>query len=191
MYACVYVCMPDREAFQHLPPPCTLKHGHRHDTQPRGHTTWQPRTRDAHKDTSPHSCTGVALKPLPPRPSPPLSYPGSAHCHAANQPLGRWGHVGVSGFWVACCAQDTPPPTSYPNLGNGARWGQEGWTPSAQKVGSQWSRPGVFPGEWAPLLALMWVSLQRGPSTQQGHLLLTWGQQARELWPLEVLGPLP
>ena len=101
------------------------------------------------------------------------------------------GHVGVLALgWLV--VRKTPRPQLPSSIwGMGPGGGGGGWTPWAQKVGSQWSRPGVFPGEPAPLPALMWVSLRRGPSTQQGHLLLTWDQQAMELCPLDVVGPLP
>lgn len=209
VYACVYVCVPDREAFQHLPPPCAITHGHRRDTQPRGNATWQPRMRDAHRTQAhtrarvsqpvPSPCqvlirrlTSCALEAPPTISVPSTRYLGSAHWTrrkpASRPAVATWESLALG--WLAV---RKTPRSQLPNSiwGMGPGGGGGGWTPWAQKVGSQRSRPGVFPGEPAPLPALTWVSLRRGPSTQQGHLLLTWDQQAMELCPLDVLGPLP
>ena len=136
--------------------------------------------------------TACALEAPPTTSVPSTHYLGSAHwtCRKpASRPAGStWESLALG--WLT--VRKTPRPQLPISIwGMGPGGGGGGWTLWAQKVGRQWSRPGIFPGELAPLPALTWVSLRRGPSTQQGHLLLTWDQQAMELCPLDVVGPLP
>ena len=176
---CMYVCMPDREAFQHLPPPCALMHGHRRDTQPRGHATWQPRMRDAHRGHKPTLAHGCRPRGPSHHVRPFLSPPGEC---PLSRPLSlSLGLLGPRGsLWLlggSLCARHPAPNFLSPS----GEWGQVG------------------AGETGHLGLRKWVASGQGQasSLESGRLPWRAGSSAVSdvglppTWPQDPTGPPP
>ena len=130
------------------------------------------------EDTSPHSCTGVALEAPPTMSVPSSRHPGSAHCHASNQPLGLLGPRGS--LWLlggSLCARHPAPNFLSPS--------------------GEWGQVGV--GETGHLGLRKWVASGQGQVSSLESGCLPWraGSSAGSdmglppTWPQDPTGPPP